>query len=101
MRAARYETRFTQSLRVGVKGTDEDVRFTCLTPECEFVAADQADPDAVNRVNKRTYDVKQKNGTASLNIIASTLHPAQRLDVLARPANDEHARGVHFILTTR
>jgi hypothetical protein len=94
----RYETAFDTPLVVKVAPLGTVVRFRCITPDCTFAASVQ--PDAVSRVDPRSYDVKSDNGTASIKLLISTA-TVESVIVTATPVRTPPARAVRFVLHAR
>jgi hypothetical protein len=94
----RYETAFDAPLVVKVAPPGTVVRFRCITPDCTFAASVQ--PDAVSRVDPRSYDVKSANGDASIKLLISTA-TVESVTVTATPVRTPHAPAVRFVLHER
>jgi len=99
-----YETAFPTPLVVRMSGgttSQKSLRFFCADAGCRFALSEQ--PDAVKRVDARTYEVPVEAGAATLSVTLSTDAPGT-FTVIARPMHGRLARGgadARFRLTAR
>ncbi len=105
---SKYDADFSQHLVVRVSGPpprkgNRVVLFSCVTPGCTFLSADQPDEGKhIDRVGE-VYKVKVVRGHAVLHVTLESDNPTGDYTVKAQPSvhPGERAIGTSFTLTTR